>query len=118
MRGRLAAPAHGENGGHAGFVKWSTEKESDIVQADPRIRRQPARKYERCLTMLSSGEIRDFRRRTGRHMRNLRSVLIELDKMPNGLVVQNSIREIRSEMAGLRIQVDVCSDMLKARRSG
>ncbi len=68
--------------------------------------------------MLSSGEIRYFRRRTGRHMRNLRSVLIELDKMPDASAVRGAIRGVQSEMAGLKIQVEVCSDMFRARRSG
>ncbi len=51
-------------------------------------------------------------------MRNLRSVLIELDKMPDASTVRGTIRGVQSEMAGLKIQVEVCSDMLKARRGG
>lgn len=66
--------------------------------------------------MLTSKEIRDFRRKMGQRIRHLQSVLFELDRMPDEVSIRNAIREVHLEIMWARVQVDVCADMLKARR--
>lgn len=66
--------------------------------------------------MLDRTEIWDFRRAMGRRLRELRSVLFELDRMQDVESVRYTMREIQSEMAWAKVQLEVCADMLKLRK--
>ena len=79
--------------------------------------RPSAREDREGCNIFTTKEIRNFRRSLARRIRHLKSVQIEMDRLPDVNSIRSSFRELQTEMDWARIQFNVCGNMLKVRKS-